>query len=71
MFSKNLRIFQLTSHDGEKDPLRPCVFAFLGEQRIKQYALIDSGADMNTLSHETYESLQDPPPLTPTNICRR
>ena len=60
-------INQMTFTDGEVDPIRPYVIVRLGKELFKEYALIDSEADINNISYETWQAINEPP-LTPTKL---
>lgn len=60
-------ICQLTDAlEEDADCLRPYIRVEIGNTRIPHCDLIDSGADLNSLSYETWKSIGKPP-LTSTN----
>lgn len=62
---KKLRINTMLDKDGEIGNLRPFVLIHVGSNKIQRYALVDSGADINSISYEVWEKLQKPV-LTPS-----
>ena len=53
--------------DGYIHVIRPYILVHLGSQKIQQYALMDTGADVNSLSYESWESMGNPT-LEPSTI---
>ena len=66
--SKKLRICQLTGYDGEDYQVRPNVIVLIGKEQKRNYALVDSGADVNAISHDTWISLREQPELHHTKL---
>lgn len=58
----------MTSIDGEQDPIRTYIIVYLGAKRIKQYTHVDSGVDINSISYDIWESLDNKPLLLPTKL---
>lgn len=63
---KKVKICQLTTINGEDFKVRPQIIVYIGQKRTMSYALIDSGADLNTISYETWQSLEHKPQPTKT-----
>jgi hypothetical protein len=62
---KKPRLCPIREVDGKVDELRPYIMINLGEKRVKQYALMDSDADINSLSYESWDDMGKPA-LTPS-----
>ena len=64
---KKPRLCTMQETDGYIHVIRPYILVHLGKQKVKQYALMDTGADVNSLSYESWESMGNPK-LEPSTI---
>ena len=64
---KKPRLCTMQETDGYIQVIRPYILVHLGSQKIQQYALMDTGADVNSLSYESWESMGNPK-LEPSTI---
>ena len=61
------RIQVIKASESTTQTLKPYILVEIGEQKETEIALIDTGADINALNHETWESLGKPT-LNPCNL---
>ena len=64
---KKPRLCTMQETDGYIHVIRPYILVHLGTQKVKQYALMDTGADVNSLSYKSWESMGNPK-LEPSTI---